>query len=79
MRDDAARFIANWHIDWEAVLEDHLRSIMYLAKTVPGINYDSALNWPAWKVRSRIKHCAYWIDVEEKQNEQAMASVRRGR
>lgn len=50
---------------------------MYLAKNVPGINYEAAEKWPAWKVRSRIRHCAYWIDREEKETEAYVRSNRR--
>ena len=51
---------------------------MYLARNSNGgVTYSEAYNWPAWKVRSRIKHCAYWIGREEQETEAAMARSRR--
>lgn len=57
-------------------MEDHLLGVMYLAKTVPGCNYDSVMHWPIDKLLSRIKHCGYWIDREEKANEAASRANR---
>ncbi len=44
---------------------------MYLAKNVPGCNYDAMMHWSTAKLRSRIRHCGYWIDREDKANEAA--------
>ena len=57
-------------------MEDHLLGVMYLAKTVAGCNYDAMMHWPIDKLVSRIRHCGYWIDREEKANEAASRAHR---
>lgn len=61
-------------VDWAARVEDHLLGVMYLAKTAPGCSYDAMMHWPVSKLRSRIRHCGYWIEREEKATEAASRS-----
>lgn len=56
-------------------MEDHLLGVMYLAKTA-GLDYEAMMGWTAQKLRSRIRHCGYWVDREDKANEAASRANR---
>jgi hypothetical protein len=80
VREDAAKFIASRSVDYEAILEEHLMTVMWLAVNSNGsIPYETAMSWPYWKVASRCRHRTIWLEREEKATEDAIAASRRGR
>jgi hypothetical protein len=55
-------------------------TVMWLAVNSNGsIPYETAINWPYWKVASRCRHRTIWLEREEKATEDAIAASRRGR
>lgn len=49
---------------------------MWLARNVPGLSYAEMMHWPIWMLSSRVKHCNYWIDRENKADEEAARRAR---